>query len=77
MINMADLITDAGREQGLSLETMTSEQETQFDTEMRALLWPFAQDGLLTFSVAGGITWGKPKSGEKEYRTGTIRRKSS
>ena len=48
----------------LSLETMTAEQATQFDMEMRTLLLPFAQDGLLTLSVVGGMTWGKPKSGE-------------
>ena len=48
----------------LSLETMTVEQAAQFDTEMQALLLPFAQDGLLTLSVVGGMTWGKPKSGE-------------
>lgn len=47
----------------LSLDTMTAEQAAQFDREMQALLLPFAQDGLLTFSVVGGITWGKPKSG--------------
>ena len=46
----------------LSLDTMTTEQATQFDTEMQALLLPYALDGLLTFSVVGGITWGKPKS---------------
>ena len=48
----------------LSLETMTAEQAAQFDTQMQALLLPFAQDGLLTLSVVGGLTWGKPKSGE-------------
>ena len=26
---------------------------------------PFAQDGLLTFNLVGGIIWGKPKSGER------------
>jgi ubiquinone/menaquinone biosynthesis C-methylase UbiE len=49
----------------LSLDTMTAEKATQFDTEMQALLLPFAQDGLLTFSVIGGIIWGKPNSGAK------------
>jgi ubiquinone/menaquinone biosynthesis C-methylase UbiE len=49
----------------LSLDTMTAEQATQFGREMQALLLPFAQDGLLTFSVVGGITWGKPKSATK------------
>jgi hypothetical protein len=44
---------------------MTVEQAAQFDMEMQALLLPFSQDGLLTFSVVGGITWGKPKSGAK------------
>jgi len=49
----------------LSLDTMTTEQARQFDGEMQALLLPYASDGLLTFSVVGGITWGKPKSSEK------------
>ena len=44
---------------------MTAEQAAQFDREMQALLLPFAQNGLLTFSVVGGIIWGKPKSGAK------------
>jgi ubiquinone/menaquinone biosynthesis C-methylase UbiE len=44
----------------LSLDTMTAEQAQQFDAQMRALLMPYASDGLLTFSVVGGITWGKP-----------------
>ena len=49
----------------LSLDTMTASQAAQFDTEMQALLLPFAQDGLLTFSVIGRIIWGKPKGGAK------------
>jgi ubiquinone/menaquinone biosynthesis C-methylase UbiE len=48
----------------LSLDTMTAEQAAQFDMEMRMLLLPFAQDSMLTFSVIGGITWGKPISGK-------------
>ncbi|QBD81017.1 class I SAM-dependent methyltransferase [Ktedonosporobacter rubrisoli] len=48
----------------LSLDTMTTEQAAQFDREMQELLLPFAQDGLLTLNVAGGITWGKPASGK-------------
>jgi ubiquinone/menaquinone biosynthesis C-methylase UbiE len=49
----------------LSLDTMTTGQAAQFDREMQALLLPFAQDGLLTFSVVGGIKWGKPGSGAR------------
>ena len=49
----------------LSLDTMTAGQARQFDREMQALLLPFAPDGLLSFSVVGGIRWGKPGSGEK------------
>ena len=49
----------------LSLDMMTAEQARQFDTEMQALLLPFARDGLLTFSVVGGIIWGKPARGER------------
>jgi hypothetical protein len=49
----------------LSLDTMTAGQAAQFGREMQALLLPFAQDGLLTFNVVGGIRWGKPGSGER------------
>jgi SAM-dependent methyltransferase len=47
----------------LSLDTMTTEQVGQFDREMQLLLLPFAQDGLLTFDVVGGIRWGNPLTG--------------
>jgi ubiquinone/menaquinone biosynthesis C-methylase UbiE len=47
----------------LSLETMTSEQAALFDAEMYDLLSSYAQDGMLTFTVSGVITWGKPLSG--------------
>ncbi len=60
-----DYIASQHARSTLSLDTMTAEQARQFDREMQALLLPFAQNGLLTFSVVGGITWGKPKSGEK------------
>jgi trans-aconitate methyltransferase len=49
----------------LSLDTMTAWQARQFDTEMQALLLPYASDGLLTFSVSGRIIWGKPKGDAK------------
>jgi trans-aconitate methyltransferase len=45
----------------LSLDTMTAGQAAQFHSEMQTLLVPFAQDGLLTLSVIGEITWGKPQ----------------
>ena len=48
----------------LSLESMTAEQAARFDTEMQALLASYAQEGLLTLTVVGWITWGKPRSGE-------------
>jgi ubiquinone/menaquinone biosynthesis C-methylase UbiE len=60
---VADYITAKHARSILSLDTMTAEQATQFDTEMQALLVPFAQNGLLTFNVVGGIRWGKPTSG--------------
>ena len=60
-----DYITAKHGRSILSLDTMTASQATQFDTEMQALLLPFAQDGLLTFSVIGRIIWGKPKGGAK------------
>jgi ubiquinone/menaquinone biosynthesis C-methylase UbiE len=59
-----DYITAQHARSTLSLDAMTAEQAMQFDAEMQELLEPFAQDGLLTFSVVGGITWGKPGSGE-------------
>lgn len=48
----------------LSLDTMTVEQAAQFDTEMRALLTPYAHDGFVTMQIRGGVTWGKPLTGE-------------
>jgi hypothetical protein len=60
----------------LSLDTMTTEQATQFDTEMQALLLPYALDGLLPFSVVGGITWGKPKAVRGEAAFGAGRKTS-
>jgi ubiquinone/menaquinone biosynthesis C-methylase UbiE len=59
-----DFIAAQHARSSLSLETMTAAQAEQFDAEMHALLFPYAQGGLLTLSVAGGITWGKPLSGE-------------
>src|SRR5258708_2063363 len=60
---VADYIAAQHARSALSLDTMTAEQATQFDMEVQALLLPFAQDGLLTFSVVGGIKCGKPKTG--------------
>ncbi len=57
-----DYIAAQHARSNLSLETMTAEQAAQFDMEMQVLLRPFAQDGLLTLSVVGGMTWGKPFS---------------
>jgi trans-aconitate methyltransferase len=61
---VGDYVAAQHARSSLSLETMTAEQATQFDTEMQALLSPFAQDGLLTLSIVGGIRWGRPKGGE-------------
>jgi trans-aconitate methyltransferase len=58
-----DYIAAQHARSSLSLEAMTAEQAAQFDAEMQALLTPFAQNGVLTFSVVGGVTWGKPLSG--------------
>lgn len=58
-----DYIAAQHARSSLSLETMTPSQATQFDTEMKELLLPFAQDELLTFNVVSGINWGKPLSG--------------
>jgi ubiquinone/menaquinone biosynthesis C-methylase UbiE len=48
----------------LSLEAMSAEHALRFDVEMQALLMPFAPEDLLTLTVVGGITWGKPRSGD-------------
>jgi len=67
-VSVRQTVEDYGAAQharsSLSLEAMTAEQAAQFDTELQTLLLPYALDGLLTLSVVGGITWGKPKSGE-------------
>jgi trans-aconitate methyltransferase len=61
---VADYVAAQHARSSLSLEAMSSEQATQFDAELRALLEPFVRDGMLSFDVVGGLTWGKPKSGE-------------
>lgn len=50
----------------LSLETMTPEQATQFDAELRALLQPYAQDDMLTMQIAGHLVWGRPCAPQAE-----------
>lgn len=57
-----DYIAAQHARSNLSLDSMTAEQAAQFHSEMQALLTPFAQDGLLTFTIVAGITWGKPLS---------------
>jgi ubiquinone/menaquinone biosynthesis C-methylase UbiE len=61
---IADYISAQHGRSSLSLDTMTDAKAAQFNAEMQALLSPFAHDGVLTFSVVGGITWGKPLSGK-------------
>jgi trans-aconitate methyltransferase len=59
-----DYIASQHGRSNLSLEAMTAEQAAQFNVEMRALLTPYASGGMLTLNVIGGVTWGKPLSGE-------------
>jgi 2-polyprenyl-3-methyl-5-hydroxy-6-metoxy-1,4-benzoquinol methylase len=59
-----DYISAHHARSSLSLDAMTAENALRFDAEMQALLMPFAHEGVLTLTVAGGMTWGKPKSGD-------------
>jgi hypothetical protein len=43
---------------------MAAENALRFDAEMQELLARFAHDDMLTLTVAGGITWGRPKNGD-------------
>ena len=61
---VVDYIAAQHARSSLSLEAMTDEHAAEFDSEMRTLLEPFAEDGLLSFSIVGGMTWGKPLSAE-------------
>jgi ubiquinone/menaquinone biosynthesis C-methylase UbiE len=61
-----DYIAAQHAHSGLSLDAMTGEQAAQFDTEMQALLAPFAPEGWLSLHVVSGITWGKPLTGKAE-----------
>lgn len=58
--SIEDYIAAQHARSALSLDTMIAEQATQFQAEMRELLQPFAQDGLLTLNIAGHIVWGRP-----------------
>lgn len=57
---IAEYIAAQHARSALSLDTMTAEQVAQFGAQMRELLQPFAQDGVLTFNIAGRIVWGRP-----------------
>ncbi len=59
-----DYIASQHARSSLSLESMTPEHAAQFHAQIQALLLPFAQEGMLTLPIVGGITWGKPLNGE-------------
>jgi hypothetical protein len=58
-----DYVTAHHARSSLSLDAMTPENALRFDAEMQSLLEPFAHQDLLTLSVVGGVTWGRPKDG--------------
>jgi hypothetical protein len=45
---------------GFSRQRMSLEDAMAFDDAARAVLIPYAEDGLLTFEAGGSIVWGKP-----------------
>jgi ubiquinone/menaquinone biosynthesis C-methylase UbiE len=47
---------------GFSLDQMPREQAERFSAEARALLFPFADQEILTLEIVGHIVWGKPLS---------------
>lgn len=51
----------------LSLDTMTVDVASQFDTQLQSLVTQYAQDGWLTLSIVGGLTWGKPLTGNGAF----------
>jgi hypothetical protein len=59
-----DYISAHHARSSLSLDAMTAENALRFDSEMQALLMPFARLGVLTLAASGGITWGRPKDGD-------------
>lgn len=46
---------------GFSRERMGEEIANAFDNEVREVLSPFLQDGLLTLSIFNNLTWGTPQ----------------
>jgi len=46
---------------GFSRARMGEEAATTFDEEVKKLLAPYLQGGLLTLSIVGEVTWGKPQ----------------
>ncbi|MBO0780452.1 MAG: methyltransferase domain-containing protein [Ktedonobacteraceae bacterium] len=60
--SVEDYIQSIHSRNGFSYERMGEEAASAFDAEMRAVLTPFQQDGLLTLSLTAHITWGKPQT---------------
>jgi len=52
---------------GLSRDRMAPDQAAAFDRDMRALVEPFATNGMVTLQVINTITWGKPQTTSNEH----------
>lgn len=60
-----DDFIDGEHSRGTWVRSKMGARAEQFDADMHALLSPHAQDGVLTFEVVCGLTYGRPRSSPK------------
>jgi trans-aconitate methyltransferase len=64
--SIVDYIAAQHARSALSLETMTSEQATQFDAELHTLLLPHSDNGEIMMQIVGHVVWGKPIGSQEQ-----------
>ena len=57
---VSDYVASIHARNGFSLDRMTPDDAAAFDRAATGILTPYAVNGLLTFDIAGDVTWGEP-----------------
>ena len=61
--SLADYIEGLHSRSGFSRERMGQQKAADLDQQVKTLLQPFHQDGILPLQVVASVTWGKPEQG--------------
>jgi SAM-dependent methyltransferase len=67
-----DFIEGLHSRSSFSRQRMGSQLATDFDQQVRTILAPYAQNGMLSLRVIGTVTWGTPENGDTNVITPLI-----